>query len=165
MTNKNTITRTRTENYARWRKLRSRGFSTLEILIATVLIGTLVAGGIYYANIGQKVSAVELVSLKAAVVVRFPEAIATVYANKQTLASVSVNDLVTTGSVQANKPVTWVVSTDDEPTKNTVSLIFTLTDSTEVSNLQTYLTENIDTTLVSTVTVDGNDVVVKYEIT
>ena len=150
---------------------RNAGFSTLEILIATVLIGTLIAGGVYYANIGKKVNAVDLVSLKTATVVRFPEAITTIYSEQQTLAGVTAVNLVATGSVQADKPVTWAVSTDnDATTKNAISLVFTLEDDAQAMALQSYLASNKDTTLVSEATVgtsegNANQVTVKYEIT
>lgn len=152
------------------RKKHSAGFSVLEILIATVLIGTLIAGGVYYANIGQKVNAVDLVSLKTSTVVRFPEAVVTIYSEKQSLLDVDAGDLTATGSVQTDKPVVWAVASgDDAPTKNSISVIFTLTNDEQANNLSTYLNDNLDTTMVSDAEVgtgeNSNRVTVKYEIT
>ena len=151
------------------RKDHRAGFSTLEILIATVLIGTLIAGGVYYANIGQKVSAVDLVSLKTATVVRFPEAIVTIYSERQSLLNTTAGDLAGTGSVQADKPVPWAVSDGtDATTRNSISLVFTLDTSDQASDLVSYLEDNKDTTLVSEAEAGTGDknkqVTVKYEI-
>lgn len=152
---------------ASW-KTRSGGFSTLEILISTILIGTLIAGGVYYANIGKKLSTVQQVSLKTAAVVRFPEAIAAVFAAKLSLENVTANDLITTGSVQAGAPTVWAVAAGDSaPTRNTITLQFTLATDAEATELQTYLDANTDTTMVKSATVSGDNnkvVLVMYEL-
>ena len=128
----------------------------------------MIAGGIYYANIGQKVSIVELVSAKTAAVVRFPEAIATVYTLKQTLVGATADELTATGSVQSNEPVTWVISSETAATQNSIAIVFTFNNETDAASLQTYLSDNIDTTLIKEVTVgegeDNNQVTVEYEI-
>lgn len=128
------------------------------------MIGTLIAGGVYYANIGQKVSAVDLVSLKTALVIRFPEAIATIYSERQSLEDVTAAKLVTTGSVQENRPVDWAVSTETPPEARTLELVFTLKTNDQAESLETYLDDNLDTTLVKEVEVTDAQVTVVYEV-
>ncbi len=127
---------------------KQQGFSTLEVLVATVMISVLVAGGIYYANIGEKINAVELVSIKTSAVVRFPEAITTSYALRNTLANITKTQLSDTGSVREDKPVPWTVVTQGNDDPTTVKLLFTLDTQGQAEALDTYLSGNAQTTLV-----------------
>lgn len=141
------------------RRIRhQRGFSVLEILIATVLISLLVASGLYYANVGDKAAAVDIAATKAAVVVRFPEAVMTVYARKGKLTDTSAADLTATGSARTDAPVTWAVSSgSDAPTADTLSIDLTFSSESEAKAMQEYLADNLDTTLVSAAEVDDTD--------
>ncbi len=148
---------------------RQRGFSVLEILIATVLISLLVASGLYYANVGDKAATVDIAASKAAIVVRFPEALMTVYAQKRSLEAVTASDLVSTGSVRAGSPVTWEVASgdDDKPTADTLSIKLTFDRDTQAEAVKSYLEDNTDTTMVDEVKGDAdNDKVltVKYSV-
>ncbi len=153
--------------YAR-RIRRQRGFSVLEILIATVLISLLVASGLYYANVGDKAATVDIAASKAAIVVRFPEALMTVYAQKRTLEGISDEDLVSTGSVRAGSPVAWeVAGGDDAPTADTLSVKLTFDRDTQAEAIKSYLEDNTDTTMVEQVAADGDDdkvLTVKYSV-
>ncbi len=150
------------------RKQRQRGFSILEILIATVLISLLVASGLYYANIGDKAATVDIAASKAALVVRFPEAVMTVYAQSQTLVGTTAQNLIDTGSVQRGVPLAWTVAgSSNAPTPNTLSVSLTFGTNSAAEAMETYLDNNLDTTMVSEAGVDAtNDKVltVKYEI-
>ncbi len=150
------------------RKHRQRGFSVLEVLVATVMISLLVASGLYYANIGDKADAVDVAASKATIVVRFPEALMTVYALKQTLEDATAADLVSTGSVRSNSPVTWAVADgDDAPEASTLSINMTFDDSETASAMEDYLNGVTGTTLVSSAKVDtNNDAILKvtYEL-
>ena len=132
------------------------------------MIGTLIAGGIYYANIGEKVKAVDLVSLKTAAVVRFPEALAIIYSGSQSLQAVTATDITSTGAVQADQPVVWAVATTPEPKRKEIALVFTLEDDTQATAFQKYLDDNKETTLVNAATVgtgqDTDKVTVTYKI-
>ena len=134
-----------------------RGFSILEILIATVLISSLVASGLYYANVGDKSATAAITASKAAIAVRFPEAIMTIYALRQTLVGTTNAELVSTGSVQSNQPVTWGVASTPAPSANSLSISLTFDDSSTASSMRTYLTNNSDTMLVSTAAVDAGN--------
>ncbi len=125
------------------------GFSTLEVLVATVMIATLVAGGIYYANIGEKINAVNLVSIKTSAVVRFPEAITTSYALRNTLANVTRTHLSDTGSVREDKPVPWAVVAEGNDDPYSVQMRFTLDTQGQAEALNAYLNGNAQTTLIS----------------
>lgn len=149
---------------------RQRGFSVLEILIATVLISLLVASGLYYANVGDKAATVDIAASKAAIVVRFPEALMTVYAQKQTLAGIDADDLTATGSVRANTPMTWSVATGEgnTPTADTLSLQMTFDRDNQAEAILEYLNDNIDTTMVDEVSrgdgEESNVLTVKYSV-
>ncbi len=137
---------------------RQRGFSVLEILIATVLISLLVTSGLYYANVGDKADTVDIATSKAVLVVRFPEALLSVYAKKQTLLGASEGDLTKTGSVRTGIPATWeVAGGDDKPTATALSVKLTFEKSEVVEVLKTYLDDSKDTTLVSEVAVDSDN--------
>ena len=133
----------------RLRRHGQQGFSTLEVLVATVMIATLVAGGIYYANIGEKINAVDLVSIKTSAVVRFPEAITTSYALRNTLADVTQENLSDTGSVREGKPIPWIVVAEGNDDPSSVQLRFTLDTQGQADALNSYLSGNAQTTLVS----------------
>lgn len=147
---------------------RQRGFSVLEILIATVLISLLVASGLYYANVGDRAATVDIVASQAAIVVRFPEALMTMYAQKRTLEDVTAAELVGTGSVRDGSPVTWEVADgDDAPTADTLSVKMTFDEESQAAAIKSYLEDNIDTTMVDQVEVDEDDasiLTVRYSI-
>ena len=150
------------------RRCHQRGFSALEILIATVMISLLIASGIYYTNIGDKVSAVDITAAKAAAVVRFPEALMLLYSRQQTLAGVTAADLTGTGSVRAGAPFTWAVaSAPNAPTQNRLSLDVTFKDSGTAAAMATYLNNSSDETMVDSAAVsNGNNklLTVTYEV-
>ena len=122
----------------------------MEILIATVLIGLLVAGGVYYANIGDKVDSVNMVSAQTAAVVRFPEAIMTIYSQSNDLSSVTKGDLLRTRSVINNKPIAWSVLSggSDTPTKTEISIKFSFAEKRQADSFLSYLNSHTDTTMI-----------------
>lgn len=146
------------------RKKHQKGFSTLEVLVGTVLIGTLVAGGIYYANIGEKQERVEQTNLEVFSVVRMPEALLTAFLqNNRTLVSVTATNLTGTGSVRENQPVEWSVGTT---AAQRITINITLTDNDEATAFATLLNANSGNTMVDTVTVASESAVaaVEYEL-
>ena len=129
---------------------RQRGFSILEILVATVLISSLIASGIYYINLGSKASLVNVAAVKNVTAVRFPEALIAIYSRKQSFTGTANADLIETGSVQANVPVTWsIASGSDAPTKDTLKLNLTFTDEKEAEILKDYLLIHKDSLMVT----------------
>lgn len=148
---------------------RQRGFSSLEILIATILIGLLVAGGVYYANIGDKVNAVNMASVQTAAVVRFPEAIMTIYSQTNNLTATDKNDLIGTRSVINNRPVAWSVlnSGIDQATATEISIKFVFTDNDQASNFLSYINAGLNTTMVKAAkSADGgSSTVLRYAVT
>ena len=139
------------------RRRCQRGFSILEILIATVLISLLVASGLYYANVGDKAATVSIAAAKVALATRFPEALMTIYAQKQTLLSTTAADLVGTGSVRAGSPVAWTVAADsDAPTATGLSVNLTFSDESVAKTLESYLKDNMDSMLVSSAEIDND---------
>ena len=151
------------------RRIRyQRGFSVLEILIATVLISLLIASGLYYANVGDKADIVDVTASKAAIAVRFPEALLSVYAKQQTFTGTTLDDLVKTGSVRAGSPVVWsIASGDDAPKDDTLKVRLTFDSDSEAGVLKTYLDNNKDAMMVSDITTDTEDektLVITYEI-
>lgn len=145
-----------------------RGFSSLEILISTILIGLLVAGGIYYANIGDKVHAVNMASVQTNAVVRFPEAIMTIYTQTNDLRGTRKVDLLRTRSVVDNRPVNWLVpgSGSDGPIKDEISVKFIFTQAEQARSFLSYLNSHINTTMVkSAVSADqGLAAMVRYSV-
>lgn len=151
------------------RTRNQRGFSVLEILIAIVLISLLVASGLYYANVGDKAAAVDIAAAKAAIVVRFPEALMMVYALKQTFDDADADDLTATGSVRTDSPVPWEIAGDDDaPTADTLSVKLTFTGDSQAEAVHDYLQDNIDTTMVEEVSrgesEESNVLTVKYSV-
>lgn len=148
--------------------LRQRGFSSLEILIATILIGLLVAGGVYYANIGDKVNAVNMASVQTAAVVRFPEAIMTIYSQTNNLAAVDKNDLIGTRSVIDNRPVVWSVPSGgaDTATNTEISIRFVLADNNQAGNFLSYISAGVNTTMVKSArrVPNSSAVIVRYAV-
>ena len=129
---------------------RQGGFSILEILVATVLISSLVASGIYYVNLGDKSSLVSVAAAKTAVAVRFPEALVAVYSRALSLEDTGDTDLIATGSVQEDIPVEWTVAGgDNKPTKSTLQLNLTFDNETEAEIVKDYLVGNQDSLMVS----------------
>ncbi len=147
---------------------RQRGFSILEILVATVLISSLVASGIYYVNLGDKSDLVNIAATKAVVSVRFPEALIAIYSRNLSLLDTEDGDLIDTGSVQRNVPVEWAIAGgSDEPTRNTLGLDLTFETEKEAEIIQEYLAGNKDSLMVSGAalsTQDAKVLRVTYEI-
>lgn len=166
--NRRRITELNSSPTAAKRRGKQRGFSSLEILIATILIGLLIAGGVYYANIGDKVDAVNMASIQTAAVVRFPEAIMTIYAQTNRLTSVSKNDLIGTHSVVNNKPLAWIVMATGahRANKDEISIKFSFPNNTQTRGFLDYLNAHINTTMVkSAASADnGRAAIVRYSV-
>lgn len=137
---------------------RQRGFSVLEILIATVMISALVASGLYFVNLGDKTNLVDLTAAKTAVAVRFPEALVSVYARKQSFVGTTDADLTSTGSVRAGTPFSWTIAGgDDAPTRNILKLSLTFEDAEEAELIKDYLVDNRDSLMVTAAEVSAKD--------
>ena len=143
----------------------SRGFTLIELLVVTVLIGLLLSSGIYFVDISEKRKSVELSSVQISMLRNFPSAILRVYQSKLTLAGLTASNLTATNEVVQNKPVVWAIS--GTPTQNKAAIIFTLADSQQASDVETFLNNSLGTTLVNAVAVDSSDdkkVIVTYSI-
>ena len=143
----------------------SRGFTLIELLVVTVLIGLLLSSGIYFVDISEKRKSVELSSVQISMLRNFPSAILRVYQSKLTLAGLTASNLTATNEVVQNKPVVWAIS--GTPTQNEAAIIFTLADSQQASDVETFLNNSLGTTLVNAAAVDSGDntkVIVTYSI-
>ena len=137
---------------------RQHGFSILEILVAIVLISSLVASGLYYVNVGDKAAIADIAAAKTVIVVRFPEALMTIYARKQTLADTDADDLTDTGSVRAGSPVAWTVAGgDDAPGESKLSINLSFDEDSTAEEMKAYLDRHLDTTLVSETAISGDN--------
>ena len=134
------------------------GFTILEILVATLLIGILITGGIYFIDVGEKREVVKMSSAKVSLVRNFPAAVAQVYQKKLTFIGVTANDLTSTKEVFAGSPATWAIGTAaNAPTQERISIIFTLSSVGQATQLKDFLVTNLDRTLASAATQDSAD--------
>lgn len=140
------------------RRRSQRGFSILEILIATVLISSLVASGLYFVNLGDKTNLVDLTAIKTSVAVRFPEALVSIYAREQSFVGVTKADLIGTGSVRDGIPLGWTIASgDDAPTRDTLKLTLTFGNGKDAEILKEYLEDNKDLLMVTAAEVSASD--------